>query len=46
MSSKLWFHKNTTRAEGEELLIKASIDGSFLVRPSGSIPGAFAISLL
>jgi len=45
MSSKLWFHKNTTRAEGEELLIKASIDGSFLVRPSGSIPGAFAISL-
>lgn len=41
---KHWFHPHCSRAQAEELLRKANIDGAFLVRPSEKEQGCFAIS--
>lgn len=46
MSGEVWYHGRLSRAKAEELLSRAGIDGSFLVRASESIPGAYAIGVL
>ncbi|XP_077390371.1 phosphatidylinositol 3,4,5-trisphosphate 5-phosphatase 1 [Festucalex cinctus] len=41
-----WCHGNITRSKTEDLLSKAAKDGSFLIRDSESIQGAFALCVL
>eukprot|EP00051_Salpingoeca_urceolata_P014240 m.180852 g.180852 ORF g.180852 m.180852 type:complete len:581 (-) comp18023_c1_seq5:373-2115(-) len=43
---KKWFHPNINGAQAEEILRKRGSPGSFIVRPSQSTPGDFAISVL
>lgn len=46
MSDEKWFHGHMSRQKAEELLQNAGIDGSFVVRSSESIAGAYALSVL
>ncbi|XP_047442354.1 phosphatidylinositol 3,4,5-trisphosphate 5-phosphatase 1 [Mugil cephalus] len=41
-----WYHGTITRSKAEDLLSKAARDGSFLIRASESIQGAYALCVL
>lgn len=46
-ANRPWFHGNLGRMETERLLVDSrGKDGSFLIRPSESMKGAYVLSLM
>ncbi|XP_046873076.1 inositol polyphosphate phosphatase-like 1b isoform X1 [Hypomesus transpacificus] len=46
MATAAWYHRDISRVHAEDLLARAGRDGSFLVRNSESVPGAYALCVL
>ncbi|KAK7922477.1 hypothetical protein WMY93_009379 [Mugilogobius chulae] len=46
MATAAWYHRDISRVHAEDLLARAGKDGSYLVRDSESVPGAYALCLL
>uniref|UniRef100_A0A671URG2 phosphatidylinositol-3,4,5-trisphosphate 5-phosphatase n=1 Tax=Sparus aurata TaxID=8175 RepID=A0A671URG2_SPAAU len=46
MAMAAWYHRDISRVHAEDLLARAGRDGSYLVRDSESVPGAYALCLL
>ena len=42
----VWFHKNVGRVETEKILLESKEDGSFLIRESDTIKGAYVLSTM
>ncbi|XP_064394235.1 phosphatidylinositol 3,4,5-trisphosphate 5-phosphatase 2-like [Halichondria panicea] len=42
----VWFHKNVGRVETERILLESKEDGSFLIRESDTIKGAYVLSTI
>uniref|UniRef100_A0A672IE18 phosphatidylinositol-3,4,5-trisphosphate 5-phosphatase n=1 Tax=Salarias fasciatus TaxID=181472 RepID=A0A672IE18_SALFA len=43
MATAAWYHRDISRVHAEDLLARAGRDGSYLVRDSESVPGAYAL---
>ena len=46
MSDEVWFLGRVNRQKAEEVLLAAGGNGSFVIRSSESISGAYALSVL
>ncbi|CAL1613710.1 unnamed protein product [Knipowitschia caucasica] len=46
MATVAWYHRDISRVHAEDLLARAGRDGSYLVRDSESVSGAYALCLL
>jgi len=46
MSDEQWYLGRVNRQKAEEILNAAGVNGSFVIRSSESISGAYALSLL
>ena len=44
--SSQWFHRNIGRMETEKLLVENREDGSFLIRESDTVKGAYVLSTM
>ena len=45
-SEEVWFLGRVSRTFAEDLLYSAGINGSFVIRSSESVPGAYALTVL
>lgn len=45
-ASNQWFHRNIGRMETEKLLVENREDGSFLIRESDTVKGAYVLSTM
>lgn len=45
-SNRIWYHKHIGRMETEKLLMESRDDGSFLIRDSDTVKGAYVLSTM